>query len=228
MTVLIFILVRLLPGDVVQVMSAGDVAASDASRERVRQALGLSDPLPVQYFRYLGGLVTGNAGTSFLSGEQVGTILGRAIPITVELALIAAAFAILVGMPLGVISAVNHNSRLDFAARIGGLIGLSLPNFWIATLGLLITSVAFHWIPAVTWIPFFSDPIGNLIQIALPAFALSLTTLAIVMRMTRASLLETLHEDFVRTARAKGLAQRPVVVGHALRNALIPVITVVG
>src|SRR5207247_261848 len=130
MTVLIFILVRLLPGDVVQVMSAGDVAASDASRERVRQALGLSDPLPVQYFRYLGGLVTGNAGRSFLSGEQVSTILGRAIPITIELALIAAAFAILVGMPLGVISAVNHNSRLDFAARIGGLIGVSLPNFW--------------------------------------------------------------------------------------------------
>jgi len=228
MTVLIFALVRLLPGDVVQVMSIGDVAASDASRERVRQALGLADPLPVQYGRYLGGLLSGNMGTSFLSGQPVREILGRAIPITLELAVIAAAFAILVGTPLGVLSAVRHNTRLDFAARVGGLIGLSLPNFWIATLGLLLTSVVFHWIPAVTWIPFWTDPLGNVVQVALPAFALSLTTLAIVMRMTRASLLETLHEDFVRTARAKGLAPRRVVIGHGLRNALIPVVTVIG
>lgn len=228
MTLLIFGLVRLLPGDVVQVMSIGDVAASDATRERVRQALGLADPLPVQYVHYLGGLVSGDTGKSFLSGQPVSDILGRAIPITLELAVVAAAFAILVGMPLGVVSAVKQNTRLDFVARVGGLVGLSLPNFWIATLGLLLTSVAFHWIPAVTWIPLFADPLGNLVQIALPAFALSLTTLAIVMRMTRASLLETLHEDYVRTARAKGLAPRPVVMGHGLRNALIPVVTVIG
>ncbi|MBV9897510.1 MAG: ABC transporter permease [Chloroflexi bacterium] len=228
MTLLIFGLVRLLPGDVVQVMSIGDVAASDATRERVRQALGLADPLPVQYAHYLGGLVSGDTGKSFLSGQPVSDILGRAIPITLELAVVAAAFAILVGMPLGVVSAVKQNTRLDFVARVGGLVGLSLPNFWIATLGLLLTSVAFHWIPAVTWIPLFADPLGNLVQIALPAFALSLTTLAIVMRMTRASLLETLHEDYVRTARAKGLAPRPVVMGHGLRNALIPVVTVIG
>ena len=228
MTLLIFGLVRLLPGDVVQVMSIGDVAASDATRERVRQALGLADPLPVQYAHYLGGLLSGDTGKSFLSGQPVSDILGRAIPITLELAVVAAAFAILVGMPLGVVSAVKQNTRLDFVARVGGLVGLSLPNFWIATLGLLLTSVAFHWIPAVTWIPLFADPLGNLVQIALPAFALSLTTLAIVMRMTRASLLETLHEDYVRTARAKGLAPRPVVMGHGLRNALIPVVTVIG
>ncbi|MBV8718777.1 MAG: ABC transporter permease [Chloroflexi bacterium] len=228
MTLLIFGLVRLLPGDVVQVMSIGDVAASDATRERVRQALGLADPLPVQYVHYLGGLVSGDTGKSFLSGQPVSDILGRAIPITLELAVVATAFAILVGMPLGVVSAVKQNTRLDFVARVGGLVGLSLPNFWIATLGLLLTSVAFHWIPAVTWIPLFADPLGNLVQIALPAFALSLTTLAIVMRMTRASLLETLHEDYVRTARAKGLAPRPVVMGHGLRNALIPVVTVIG
>jgi peptide/nickel transport system permease protein len=167
-------------------------------------------------------------GTSFLSGQPVAQILARAIPITLELAVAAALFAVLVGMPLGMISAVRPNSKLDFAARLTGLIGLSLPNFWIATLGLLVTSVVFRWIPAVTWIPFFSNPLGNLSQIALPAFALSLQTLAIVMRMTRASLLEVLNEDYVRTARAKGLAPRPVVFAHALRNALIPVVTVIG
>jgi peptide/nickel transport system permease protein len=227
MTLLIFGLVRLLPGDVVDAMST-DTGTSAVARERVRSALGLSDPLPLQYLRYAGGLLSGNMGSSFLSGQPVAEILGRAIPITIELALLAATFAVFVGVPLGMLSAVRHNTNLDFAARVGGLIGLSLPNFWIATLGLLITSVLFRWIPPVTWIPFWSDPFGNLLQIALPAFALSLHTLAIVMRMTRASLLEVLHEDFVRTARAKGLAPRPVVFGHALRNALIPVVTVVG
>ncbi|MBV9325749.1 MAG: ABC transporter permease [Chloroflexi bacterium] len=227
MTLLIFILVRLLPGDVVTSMSVGEVT-SDAAHQRIRQALGLNDPWPVQYLHYVGGLVTGNLGTSFLSGEPVALILGRAIPITIELALLAVGLAIIVGTPLGIVSAVRPNTRLDVVSRVGGLIGLSVPSFWIATLGLLITSLVFHWIPAVTWIPFWTDPLGNLVQMALPAFALSLATLAIVMRMTRASLLEVLQEDFVRTARAKGMAPKPVIFAHALRNALIPVVTVIG
>lgn len=227
MTLLIFILVRLLPGDVVTSMSVGEVT-SDAAHQRIRQALGLNDPWPVQYLHYVGGLVTGNLGTSFLSGEPVALILGRAIPITIELALLAVGLAIIVGTPLGIVSAVRPNTRLDVVSRVGGLIGLSVPSFWIATLGLLITSLVFHWIPAVTWIPFWTDPLGNLVQMALPACALSLATLAIVMRMTRASLLEVLQEDFVRTARAKGMAPKPVIFAHALRNALIPVVTVIG
>ncbi|MBV9597767.1 MAG: ABC transporter permease [Chloroflexi bacterium] len=227
MTLLIFILVRLLPGDVVTSMSVGEVT-SDAAHQRIRQALGLNDPWPVQYLHYVGGLVTGNLGTSFLSGEPVALILGRAIPITIELALLAVGLAIIVGTPLGIVSAVRPNTRLDVVSRVGGLIGLSVPSFWIATLGLLITSLVFHWIPAVTWIPFWTDPLGNLVQMALPALALSLATLAIVMRMTRASLLEVLQEDFVRTARAKGMAPKPVIFAHALRNALIPVVTVIG
>jgi peptide/nickel transport system permease protein len=218
----------LLPGDVLVAISGIDASSNGASAARVRQALGLSDPLPVQYTRFVLGLFSGNMGNSFLSGQPVSQILGRAIPITVELAVLAAGLAVLVGVPLGIVSAVRQNTRLDFVARVGGLIGLSLPNFWIATLSLLVTSVVFRWVPPVTWIPFWVDPVGNLGQIALPSIALSLSTLAIVMRMTRASLLEVLHEDYVRTAQAKGLAPRPVVFRHALRNALIPVITVVG
>jgi peptide/nickel transport system permease protein len=228
MTVLIFALVRLLPGDVLVAISGIDASSNGASAARVRQALGLSDPLPIQYTRFVLGLFSGNMGNPFLSGQPVSQILGRAIPITVELAVLAAGLAVLVGVPLGIVSAVRQNTRLDFVARVGGLIGLSLPNFWIATLSLLVTSVVFRWVPPVTWIPFWVDPVGNLGQIALPSIALSLSTLAIVMRMTRASLLEVLHEDYVRTAQAKGLAPRPVVFGHALRNALILVITVVG
>lgn len=228
MSMLIFLLVRLLPGDVVDAFFAGDVASSGAGRAAVRRALGLSDPLPVQYLRFLGGLLSGNFGKSFLSGQPVALILGRAIPITLELTILATVFAVAVGVPLGVLSAVAPGSGYDIAARVGGLLGLSIPNFWVATLGLLIFSLLFHWVPAVTWVPPWQDPLQNLAQMGLPAFSVALYLLAATMRMTRASLLEVLREDFVRTARAKGVPRRSVVLTHALRNALIPVITVIG
>lgn len=228
MSMLIFLLVRLLPGDVVDAFFAGDVASSGAGRAAVRRALGLADPLPVQYLRFLGGLLSGNFGKSFLSGQPVSLILGRAIPITLELTVLATVFAVAVAVPLGVLSAVAPNSGYDIAARVGGLLGLSIPNFWVATLGLLIFSLLFHWVPAVTWVPPWQDPLQNLAQMALPAFSVALYLLAATMRMTRASLLEVLREDFVRTARAKGVPRRGVVLTHALRNALIPVVTVIG
>jgi peptide/nickel transport system permease protein len=136
--------------------------------------------------------------------------------------------ATLVAVPLGVISAVKRDTGFDFAARVGGLIGLSLPNFWIATLILLFTSKAFGWTPSIRFKPLLDDPIGNLQQMLLPAFAIAIQLMAIIMRMTRATMLEVLGQDFVRTARAKGLRPRIVVTRHALRNALIPVITVIG
>ncbi len=228
MSMLIFLLVRLLPGDVVDAFFAGDVGSSAAGRAAVRKALGLSDPLPLQYLKFLEGLVTGNLGKSFLSGQPVSLILGRAIPITLELTILATLFGVLIAVPLGVISAVAPNSGFDLVARVGGLLGLSIPNFWVATLGLLATSLLFHWVPAVTWISPLQDPLGNLAQMAIPTFAVALYLLATVMRMTRASLLEVLREDYVRTARAKGVPRRIVVIKHGLRNALIPVITVIG
>lgn len=228
MSLLIFALVRLLPGDVAVALTGGETGSTPAAREAVRKALGLDHPLPVQYFHFVTGFFTGHLGHSFLSGQPVAGIIGHAIPITLELTVLAMVFAVVVGLPLGVLSAVKKNSAGDIVARVGGLLGLSLPNFWVATLLLLLTSTVFHWVPPVNWIPFWKDPLSNLQQVAIPAFSVSLYPLASVMRMTRASVLEVLREDYVRTARAKGTPWREVVVKHALRNSLIPVITVIG
>jgi peptide/nickel transport system permease protein len=228
MSVLIFVMVRLLPGDVVDAMFTGEAGASVSTKLAIRKALGLADPLPVQYVKFVGGVVTGSLGQSLTSGEPVSSVMGRAIPITVELAALAAAAATVIGIPLGVVSAVRPQTAVDFAARIAGLVGLSVPNFWFATLALLVSSVFFHWIPPVTWIPPWRDLSANLVQMAIPAAAIAVYLMATVMRMTRASMLEVLRQDYIRTARAKGAPGGRVMFRHALRNSLIPVITVIG
>jgi peptide/nickel transport system permease protein len=155
-------------------------------------------------------------------------VLLNALPITFELVFLGLLIAVVVGLPLGVLSAVKRDSKHDYAARVGGLIGISIPSFWLATLLLLFTSRVFGWVPPLNYTPFYKDPIANLSQFILPAIAISVFTLAIVMRMVRATMLEVLNLDYVRTARAKGVPRRSVVRKHALRNALIPVVTVAG
>jgi peptide/nickel transport system permease protein len=228
MSLLIFLMLRLLPGDVVDIIAGPDSQADDAARAKLRKNMGLDDPLPVQYVKWLGHIVQGDPGTSLRSGRPVAELLGRALPITLEIAVLAMVIATLVAVPLGVVSAVRRDTAFDFAARVGGLVGLSLPGFWIGTLILLFTSTVFNWAPDIRFKPFFDDPLGNLQQMILPAFAVAIQLMAIIMRMTRATMLEVLGQDFVRTARAKGLRNRVVVYRHALRNALIPVITVMG
>ena len=185
MSILVFFMVRLLPGDVVDAMFTGEAGASATAKQSLRKALGLTDPLPIQYVKFVGGVATGALGNSLTSGEPVSTIMARALPITVELAVLAAVTATAAGVPLGVISAVRPNTTLDVAARLGGLIGLSVPNFWFATLALLVMSVFLHWITPVTWVPPWRDLPANLAQITLPALAIGLYLMATVMRMTR-------------------------------------------
>ena len=228
MSIIIFLMLRLLPGDIVDIIAGADAQTDSASRAKLREAMGLSDPIWKQYVKWMGDLLTGDPGTSMRSGKPVSELLGRALPITIEIALLSVALAALVAIPLGVISAVKRDTGLDYGSRLFGLIGLSLPNFWIATLLLLFTSTQFGWVPSIRYIPFLEDPIGNLKQFALPAFAVAIQLMAIIMRMTRATMLEVLNQDYVRTARAKGLSQRIVVYRHALRNAMIPVVTVIG
>lgn len=227
MSILIFAMVRLLPGNVVTII-AGDAGANAQQVANARKQLGLSDPVLVQYWHFISGFFTGNLGKSLLSGQSVASILGRAIPITLELTVLSTIFAVVIGVPLGILSATRRNSGTDIASRVGGLIGLSFPNFWVATLLLLLTSSVFHWAPSVTWIPLWRNLGANLQQMAIPAFAVSLYLLAAVMRMTRASMLEVLGEDYVRTARAKGAGGWRVVLHHALRNSLVPVVTLIG
>jgi len=229
MSLFIFLMLRLLPGDVVDLMTAGQEQATDESKRKLREAFGLADPLPVQYVKWiLGLLLRGDPGKSLRSGQPIGEALGQALPVTLELTLLAVLMATTVAIPLGVLSASHRDSGADFGGRVAGLIGLSIPSFWLATLTLLFTSVVFGWVPPVSWVPPTSDPFGNLEQMLLPAAALAVQLMAIEMRMTRTTMLEVLGQDYVRTARAKGANDRLVTYRHALRNALIPVISVIG
>ena len=228
MSLFIFLMLRLLPGDVVDLMTAGQEQATDDAKRKLREAFGLADPLPVQYIKWMLGLLRGDPGKSLRSGQPIAEALGQALPVTFELTVLAVIIATIVAIPLGVLSASRRDSGADFAGRIAGLIGLSIPSFWLATLMLLFTSLVFSWVPPVSWIPPLVDPVGNLEQMLLPAAALAVQLMAIEMRMTRTTMLEVLGQDYVRTARAKGANERLVTYRHALRNALIPVISVIG
>jgi peptide/nickel transport system permease protein len=228
MSLLIFIMLRLLPGDVVDVMMAGDTPGTADQKQALREAFGLDKPLPIQYLDWLGGMAQGNMGQSLRTRESVTGILLRSLPVTLELTLLAVVMATVTAIPLGVLSATRPDAAVDYWSRIAGLIGLSLPNFWLATLALLFTSLWFQWVPPVNYVSPFTNPLGNLAQMAIPAAAIALHLMAIVMRMTRTMMLEVLRQDYVRTARAKGAGERLVVYRHALRNALIPVVSVIG
>ena len=227
-SVLIFMMVRLLPGDILAVLGGADIGADPEQMERAREQLGLNGSYPDQYWRWVSGIAHGDFGFSLRNTQPVSEVLLNALPITFELVILGLLIATVIGIPLGVLSAVKRDSKHDYAARVGGLIGVSIPNFWLATLLLLFTSRVFGWVPPLTYVPIYEDPIANLSQFILPAIAISVFTLAIVMRMVRATMLEVLGQDYVRTARAKGVKQKVVVYRHALRNALIPVVTVVG
>jgi peptide/nickel transport system permease protein len=228
MSLIVFLIVRLLPGDIIDVLTGGDISVTPEQREAIREQLGISGSLHEQYLNWAGNALRGDFGESLRNTEPVTSVLGDALPITIELVVLGLLIAVLFGIPFGVISAVRRESAHDYASRVGGLIGVSIPNFWLATLLLLFTSRVFHWVPPTSYISPFEDPIGNLSQFILPALSISVFTMAIVMRMVRATMLEVLGQDYVRTARAKGVARRRVVAKHALRNALIPVVTVVG
>jgi len=227
-SIIIFGMVRLMPGDIIDVLLGGDAVATEEQKQQAREQLGLTGSYPEQYWRWASGVVTGDFGESYRNTEPVSDILQRAVPITLELMILALLIATLIGVPLGVISAVRRDSAGDYASRVGGLIGISIPSFWLATLLLILTSRVFGWVPPITYVPFFDDPLANLSQFILPAISISVFTMAIVMRMVRATMLEVLSQDYVRTARAKGARHRVVVYRHALRNALIPVVTIIG
>lgn len=227
-SIAIFLMVRLLPGDILDVLIGGDITTTEEQRQAAREQLGLTGSYAEQYLTWVTNALQGDLGTSLRNAEPVTDILLDALPITLELIFLALLIAVVVGIPFGVISAVRRDSAHDYASRVTGLVGVSIPNFWLATLLLLFTSRAFGWVPPLTYVSPLDDPIENLSQFILPALALSVFPLAIIMRMVRTTMLEVLNQDYVRTARAKGVAWRNVVARHALRNALIPVVTIVG
>jgi peptide/nickel transport system permease protein len=227
---LIFLLMRLLPGDVaLYILGSGE--SSDVNKQalqQIRQELGLDQPLIVQYGRWLWGAVRLDFGNSYWTRQPVMEELKRRYPITVNLALMSLLLGTLIAIPVGVLSAVRQDTLADYAARVFVIAGLSLPNFWLAILIILGLVYYFQWLPPLNYAPFWVDPWLNFKQLVFPALVTGYRLSAIGARMTRSSILEVLRDDYVRTARAKGLGELVVVLKHALRNALLPVITIIG
>jgi peptide/nickel transport system permease protein len=227
-SVLIFFLVRLLPGNIVDIFAGTEGQLGREQRAAVLREFGLDKPLLVQYLLWIGNMLQGNFGWSFRTGQPVGALIVSRLPITIELAVLAVLSVALVGIPLGVAASVSRSLRVRTLVQMVGVLGLSLPNFWIAVLLIIGASSLFGWLPALIYVTPWADPWVNLQQMFLPVLSLALGLSAVVVRMTRSSMLEVLGQDFIRVARAKGLATRAVLLRHALRNALIPIVTVLG
>ena len=235
LTVLVFLSVRFLPGDAVDVMMARLAAAeghggmAHFDRERVERLLGLDVPAPVQYVRWLGGIfLHGTLGESLLGGFTVEErIIGR-LPITVELGVLSILIGLVIAVPVGIYSAVRQDTASDYTGRSIAIIGLATPNFWLATLVLTFPAIWWAWAPPLRMVAFADDPLRNLGQLFIPSLILGTYLSATVMRMTRTMMLEVLRQDFIRTAWAKGLRERLIILRHVIKNALIPVVTLIG
>jgi peptide/nickel transport system permease protein len=225
-SLIVFTLPRLIPGDVVALMLEEKAYAKDI--EELREKLGLNRPLYVQYFEWLGRVVQGDLGESLWTRRPVMEELSRRLPITLELGLIATFFAIAIALPVGVISATRQDTVRDYVARSGAILGLSVPGFWLATLVIVLPAIWWGWRPLTGFVELTVDPLAHFGQMLLPGLILGIAAAASLMRLTRGMLLEVLRQDYVRTAWAKGLAERIIVFKHSLRNAVIPVITVLG
>ncbi|HEV8306861.1 MAG TPA: nickel ABC transporter permease [Methylomirabilota bacterium] len=225
-SVVVFSLIHLTPGDPVNIMLREE--ADPATAATLRRQLGLDRPLPLQYAAWLGRAVQGELGRSIRTNQPVTDAIRQRVPVTLSLAAAALLVALAIGLPAGILAAVRRNSVVDVAATLVAISGVSLPSFWLAILLILVFSVTLGWLPPLGWVSPGRDLGAWVRSLVLPAVTLGVAIAAVVMRMTRASLLEVLELDYVRTARAKGLAERRIVLGHALRNALIPVVTVIG
>lgn len=230
-TVLIFLAMRVLPGDPIAVISSessGNFVMTPDQLEAARHSLGLDKPLYVQYLSWMGDVARGNLGSSFWTQEHIADMILRRGPITAEIAVIALVFSWIVGLPLGIVSATRRNSWLDFFTRGTVTLFLAIPSFWIGLVVVLIGILLFTWRPPLTISYLWTDPVNNLEMVVGPGLALGLGLAASTARLTRSTFLETMNEDYVRTARAKGVRERVVLWHHVLRNAILPVVTASG
>ena len=228
LTVLIFLMLRLIPGTVVEQMIGADAVVSPAMVAELKRFFGLDQPWYLQYGRWIGQLAQGDLGTSWRTGKPVVSLILERLPVTLELTLFSVAFALVLGIAAGIVSAVRRDQVVDNVTRVGTLLGLSVPVFWQGTMLILFFSLYLRWMPPVVWVDFTTDWRRNLTIMLLPALCLGTASAANVARTTRSCMLDVLGSEYVRTAAAKGLAGRVVVLKHALRNALIPVVTVAG
>ena len=228
-SLLTFLFIRLIPGDAIAARLGTSTALEPAELASLRAYFGLDQPLPVQYWNWLTSILRGDFGYSIRTGRPVLVEIAERLPATLELAAAATLIAVAIGLPLGLLSAMRPNSRVDLAARIGGLVGLSLPSFWLGTLIIVLFSLYLRWLPNTGgYVDFVRDPLGNLALLLFPAITLGVALAAATMRMTRSAMLDVLGADYVRTAAAKGLAPPLIVRRHVLKNGLIVVVTLLG
>ena len=226
LSVVVFGIMRLIPGDPVQIMYGGEADAAAVAATRSR--LGLDRPLPAQYGFWLVRILQGDLGRSLRAQQPVSQALAQRLPVTLELTVLALVLAVLIALPLGVVAALRRNTVWDVAASTVALVGLTVPNFFLGILLIQVFSLKLHWLPSLGYVALPDSPVQNLRYMIMPAMALALGLAAVVMRITRSSLLEVLTQEYILVARSKGLRERSLVYHHALRNALIPVVTLLG
>ena len=229
-SLIVFVIVRLVPGNIIDMMLAqNDVGADKLSRDQLVATLGLDRPMWQQYFTWIGGiLLHGDFGRSLWQNTPVSELLGARLPITFQLGFMALIVALTIALPIGIYSAIRQDTAGDYLTRSFSILMLAVPSFWMGTMVMVFPSIWWGWSPQVNFVPFTVDPIQNLKQMILPALILGTSLSAITMRLTRTMMLEVLRQDYIRTAWAKGLSEPLVVIRHALRNALIPVVTLIG
>jgi peptide/nickel transport system permease protein len=232
---LVFVLMRLIPGDVCVIrMGSGGSHVSQAAVDACRQALGLNDSLIVQFFTFLGNYFTFDFGTSMWSGRPVSHEIASRLPVSLQIAVMATIIAVVLAIPLGTISALRENTWLDHFVRVFAVAGIATPSFWLGIMSLvLVLDITYWttgkaWMPPITYVSFWEDPIRNLSMVMLPAITVGYRYSAVTMRMTRSAMLEVMREDYIRTARSKGLIEQIIINRHALKNALLPVVTLIG
>jgi len=230
-TLIVFLSVRMIPGDVIDSMLSIMGEESDlgiVDREYLERQLGFDKPLHIQYGIWVAGLFRGDLGESLWSQRDVRKILFGRLPVSFELGFMAIIFGTLIALPIGIFSAIRQDSIGDYAGRSVAILALSLPNFWVATMVIVFPSIWWRWTPPLRYIEFASDPPRNLGQFAIPAFIMGMHMSGRIMRMTRTMMLEVLRQDYIRTAWSKGLGEKLVVIRHALKNAMIPIVTLIG
>jgi peptide/nickel transport system permease protein len=232
---LVFVLMRLIPGDVCVIrLGSGGAHVDPASVEACRQQLGLNDPLIVQFLDFLWSYVTFDFGISMWSGQPVTHEIIARLPVSLQIALMATVIAVLIAIPLGTISALRENTWLDHVVRMVAIAGIATPSFWLGIMSLvLVLDITYlatgkAWMPPIQYVSFWQDPLHNLSMVLLPAITVGYRYSAVTMRMTRSAMLEVMREDYIRTARSKGLLEQIIINRHALKNALLPVVTLIG
>jgi len=228
MSVVIFVLLRLVPGNIVDILFSSAGFVNPAAKQEIAHELGLDQPIPIQYGRWLRDIARGDLGKSYRYDIPAWQVIKPRIPVTVELAFFGLLVAVFLGVPIGVLSAVRQDTATDYLLRTLSLAGLSMPSFWLGMVIILFLVSWFGWIPSMTYVSPFEDFKAHVLQFLFPALAVGYRSSALIMRITRSSMLDVLREDYIRTAWAKGQREWIVVFGHALRNAMLPIVTVIG